>query len=98
MKLFLAIAISLCIIVPFISGEHILVHTILGKRYGLDIDFSRTVYDLKTSIGELEGIPAERLKLVNDGRALKDDDKTLNDYNVQPESTVEVVFRLQLRK
>ena len=53
-----------------------------------------TIDQLKSKIAAKQGIPVEQQRLVFSGKQL-DSTKTLNDYNVNEDSTLHLVLRLR---
>ena len=61
-----------------------------GRTLTLEVKASDTVTNVKTKIQDREGIPPDRQCLVFAGRPL-DDACTLQDYNIQQESTIDML-------
>ena len=70
----------------------ILIKTLTGKIIELDVDSSDTIEKLKNKIYDKTGIPQERQKLILAGKILANDRK-LNDYNIQKDSTLTLILR-----
>jgi hypothetical protein len=72
----------------------ITVQTLTGKSIRLiNILSSDTIYDVKTMIRNLEGIPQKLQRLVFNGRYLENA-RTLSDYNIQNGAIVHLVLKL----
>nr|CAA80336.1 ubiquitin [Tetrahymena pyriformis] len=65
----------------------------LCKIFTLEVDPSDNIKTVKTKIQDKEGIPSDQLKLIFSGTKLEDE-KTLSSYNIQKDSTLNLVINL----
>ena len=69
------------------------IQNLKGERIRFEVNPSATILNVKTEIAGKEGIPTEVLSLMFAENLLKDD-RTLSDYNIPNDSTVNLIFRL----
>ena len=70
----------------------IFVRTLTGKTIALEVSPNDTIGNVKVKIQDKENIPSYQQRLVFDNKQLEDD-KTLNDYNIERDNTLHIVLK-----
>jgi ubiquitin len=76
------------------STKQIFVKTLTGQTITLDISDSDKISDIKKKITSKQQIPIDQQRLVFSGKELEDD-KTIEAYNIEKGSTLNLVIRLK---
>ena len=76
--------------------NQIFVKTLGGKTITLDVVlYTDTIANVKAKIQEKEGIPPDQCRLTTMSGKKLEDERTLFDYDIRPEATLNVLMRLR---
>lgn len=81
-------------VVPPAHKYQVFVRALNGRTKTLQVEANTTILGIKTLIQQLEGIPPTHQRLIYGGSLLVDDNKTVWDYAIVPESTLQLCLRV----
>lgn len=80
----------------FISSmRQLRVKTLCGKQYIVPVEAHETIGSLKKKLYEVHGLPPDQQRLVIAGNALEEEDRLLEGYCSEEETTVFLLGRLR---
>ncbi len=79
---------------PAVSGGQFCVRTITGSGLYFSYDENKTIGQLKQDLFEVQNIPVSEQRLIFNAKQLEDN-LTLKDYGIGPDSTVHLVLRVR---
>jgi hypothetical protein len=70
----------------------IFIRTLSGKLFTIEVEKSDSIHDVKLIIQDKENYPPGQQLIIYEGNLLEEQ-KTLQDYDIQKEDTLRVIFK-----
>lgn len=77
-----------------VGGMQIQIKTLTGRQAAFNFEPTTTVRQVKHALMEKEGIQVDQIRLIHSGKQLNDE-KTLEEYAVDPGSVIHMVLQLR---
>ena len=72
----------------------ITIKTLSGRKLSLDFEPTQKIEEIKNSLQEKEGIPVEQIRLICQGKVLKDE-LTIQEAKITPGTTLMMMMHLR---
>ena len=85
---------TLHLILRLRGGMDIFVNNLNSRLISKPVDYFESIKNMKDKIQDKEGIPSDQQRLILDTKKMEDN-KTINYYDIQPESALTLIFHLK---
>lgn len=79
------------------GGIQVIVKTLTGRRYEVDVDESDSVQEVKNKIEQKETIPVDQQRLIHEGK-LMEENRKISEFYSNADITIYLVSRLRGNK